>query len=171
MRTFFLGLVTSLLLYNHQILAQTTVLTGARMTWYGSYAPAETKLVKDPSSTAGTRRVSSGISPPSTNTDRIPFLSNSRFGFGYQLIGSPPNGEVDLKYVTKVPAPGVVDPDTGRRKMVLQSTYPRLALSRKDLFCGEYLGDYKDPPAGVWTLQVWHGDRMLLEKSFTVGNQ
>jgi Domain of unknown function (DUF3859) len=170
MRTLFLGLLVTLLQFGHETLAQSPAITGARITWYGNYAPGATQLVKDPTSTAGERRVSSGILPPSTNTDRIRFDPDTRFGFGYELIGSRTNGPVSLKYVTRVPAPGVLDAKTGQRITVLENTYRNLALDRKDLFCGEFLGDYKEPPRGIWILQVWYGDRMLLEKSFTVGN-
>jgi hypothetical protein len=170
MRTLFLGLLAVVLPFSGEPLAQTPVVTGALMTWYGNYAPGETKLVKDPTSTAGVRRISSGILPPSTNTDRVPVDPNARFGFGYKLIGSPTSGLVSLRYVTKVPAPGVIDAKTGQRLTVLENTYRDLALDRKDLFCGEFLGDYKEPPRGIWSLQVWYGDRMLLEKSFNVGN-
>ena len=171
MRTFSLVLLAVMLPFGGETLAQTPVVTGALITWYGSYAPAETKLVKDPASTAGVRRISSGILPPSTNTDRIPFAPDARFGFGYKLIGSPANGSVSLRYVSKVPAPGVRDAKTGQRMTVVENTYRDLALDRTDLFCGEFLGDYKEPPRGIWSLQVWYGDRMLLEKSFTVGNR
>src|SRR5579863_10117171 len=113
MRTVFFGLLAAMLLFGGETAAQTTVVTGAQITWYGSYAPAKTRLVKDPASTAGVRRISSGILPPSTNTDRIPFAPNARFGFGYRLIGSPTNGSVSLRYVTKVPAPVIRDAKTG----------------------------------------------------------
>jgi hypothetical protein len=171
MRTLLLGLSTSLLLFTQQVSAQTPVVTGARMTWYGNYAAGKTTVVKDPASVTGTKVISSAISPPSTNTDRIPLVSDGRFGFGYELIGGPANAQVALKYITKFPPPGVRDAATGQLKLVKQNTYRDLAIGRKDLFCGEYLGEFKDPPAGTWTLQVWYGDRMLLEKSFAVGNR
>jgi hypothetical protein len=88
---------------------------------------------------------------------------------GYELIGGPANALVALKYVTKFPPPGIPDASTGQLKLVKQNTYAGLGIGRKDLFCGEYFGEYKNPPAGTWTLQVWYDDRMLLEKSFTVG--
>ncbi len=171
MRTFLLGLVASLLLFNHQTLAQTAAVTGARMVWYGKYTVGKTTVVKDPSSVTGTKTVSSGISPPSTNIDRIRLNAETRFGFGYELIGGPANELIALKYVTKFPPPGIPDASTGQLKLVKQNTYSGLGIGRKDLFCGEYFGEYKNPPAGTWTLQVWYGDRMLLEKSFTVANR
>jgi hypothetical protein len=169
MRTFLLGLLAALLLFNHQTLAQTAVVTGARMTWYGIYTVGKTTIVKDPTSATGTKAISSGISPPSTNVDRIPLNADTHFGFGYELIGGPANALVALKYVTKFPPPGILDASTGQLKLVKQNTYAGLGIGRKDLFCGEYFGEYKNPPAGTWTLQVWYDDRMLLEKSFTVG--
>jgi len=169
MRRLLLGLSASLLLFNQPISAQTAVVSGARMTWYGNYAAGKTKVVKDPASVTGTKVISSAISPPSTNTDRIPLVSDARFGFGYELIGSPADALVALKYITRFPPPGVRDAATGRLKRVKENTYRDLAVGRKDLFCGEYFGEFKDPPAGTWTLQVWYGDRMLLEKSFAVG--
>ena len=156
------------LIAGHQCFAQEAAVTGVRITWYGSYNPAQTVLLQDPSLTTGKRRISSGIVPPARNTDQIPFHRDVRFGFGFELLGDQPNALVNLRYVTKVPAPGIVDPKTRRRKTLIEEIYPNLALSQKDLFCGEYLGDYKDPPAGLWTLQVWDDDRLLAEKSFTL---
>jgi hypothetical protein len=170
MRAFLLGLLASLFLFNHQSLAKTAVVTGARMTWYGNYTVGKTTIVKDPTSVTGTKSVSSGISPPSSNVDRIPLKADTRFGFGYELIGGPANELVALKYVTKFPPPGIHDASTGQLKLIKQNTYSGLGVGQKDLFCGEYFGEYKNPPAGMWTLQVWYGERMLLEKSFTVEN-
>jgi hypothetical protein len=151
-----------------QCFAQEMAVTGVRITWYGNYDSGQTVLLQDSGSTTGKRRVSSGIIPPASNSDQILFRRDVRFGFGFELLGDQPNALLNLRYVTKVPAPGIFDLKTRRRKTLIEETYPNLAISQKDLFCGEYLGDYRDPPAGLWTLQVWEDDRLLAEKSFTL---
>lgn len=167
-RIFALWLLTSLLLFNRETLAQNATVTGATMTWYGVYTVGESKEVKDAESASGTRRIATGISPPRINNDRIPLAANTRFGFGYELVGRPSNAPVTLKYVFKFPPPGVRDVATGQMKLVEEATWPNLAIGRKDLFIGRFLATEQSAPAGAWTLQVWHDKRMLLEKSFTV---
>ena len=47
--------------------------------------------------------------------------------------------------------------------------YPGLALNQTDLFAGYVLG--QNDTVGTYIVQVWYGDRMLLEKIFKVVSQ
>ncbi len=68
----------------------------------------------------------------------------------------------------KIPPPGAVDPATGETRLTDVGTYPGLRLGRGDLFLGESLAQFKNPPAGPWTVQLWYEDHLLLEKTFTL---
>src|SRR5262245_43213177 len=103
-RTLMLAILASLLLFTQEVLSQDATVTGATMTWYGVYTVGDSKEVSD-----GTRREAKGISPPRANTDRIPIVANTRFGFGYEVVGSPSNATVNLRYVYKMPPPGMHD--------------------------------------------------------------
>jgi len=169
-RALLFGLLTAVLVFNHETSPQKVILTGARLTWYGPFTFAKETEVDEPSAATGKKDILSGIVPPAVNTDRIPFTAGTWFGFGYELVGQPSNALVTLKYVTKIPAPGLRDSVTGQSKLVSVSNWPDLALSRTDLFRATSLGDLEGTPTGTWTLEVWYGERMLLEKSFIVAN-
>jgi hypothetical protein len=167
-RALVFGVAAFLLAFNHATAPPKTVVTGARITWYGNFTFAKETEVDEPKAATGKKDILSGIVPPAVNTDRIPFIADTWFGFGYELIGHPADALVTLKYVTKIPPPGLPDAVTGQMKFVSESIWPDLAIGRKDLFRATSLGSLEDTPAGIWTLQIWYEDRMLLEKSFTV---
>jgi hypothetical protein len=166
MRALLFGLLTGLLAFNHESAPQKIVVTGARMTWFGTFTFAKETEVDEPSAATGKKDILSGIMPPAVNSDRVAFVAGTWFGFGYELIGQPSNGLVTLRYVTKIPPPGLPDVATGELKRVSESKWPDLAIGRTDLFRATSLGNLEGVPTGTWTLQVWYGERMLLEKSF-----
>lgn len=168
MRALVLSVLIAFLAFNQATSPPKAVVTGARMTWFGSFTIDKAKEVDEPSAATGQRDILTGIVPPLVNTDRIPFKADTWFGFGYELVGHPPDALVTLKYITKIPAPGLPDAVTGQLKLVSESNWPDLAIGRKDLFRGFTLGSLENTPTGKWILQVWHDDRMLLEKSFIV---
>ena len=163
-----IGLLVTLLASEHEAAAQSVVITGARMTWYGAFTVGRGRGAKDLGDGTGVQVQGSAVRPPMVNSDRIPFSADAKFGFGYVLIGEPANAHVRLRYVIKIPPPGAVDMASGSRKLTDEGAYPDLRLGRGDLFIGESLADFKDPPAGAWTVQLWHDDHMLLERTFTV---
>ena len=164
MRAFLLNLLLSCLLLSGPSFAQT--IFGARVTWYGIYTVAQARQDKEPASASGTKNFVTGITPPSTSSDIVRAVPGTRFGFGYQLAGQPANARITVRYVYRFPPPGVADAATGALKLMDETTYPDLDIDRKDLFIGRLLvGKF---PTGTWTLQVWYGDRMLVEKVFQV---
>jgi hypothetical protein len=169
LRALVFGLLATLLAFHHETAPPKVIVTGARITWYGPFTFAKETEVDEPGAATGKKDILSGVVPPSVNTDRVPFVAGTWFGFGYELIGRPSNALVTLKYVTNIPAPGLPDAATGKLTRVSVSTWPDLAIGRTDLFRATSLGDLQGTPTGTWTLQVWYGDRMLLEKSFIVG--
>ena len=167
LRACLVGLLISIALPGHEAAAQTAVITGARMTWYGPFTISKGRRVTEPGGTSGQVQ-STAVRPPMVNSERIPFAADAKFGFGYVINGQPANARIKLKYVIKIPPPGAVDAATGQIKQVDEGTYPDLRIGRGDLFLGESLAQFKDPPAGPWTVQLWYEDRLLLEKTFTV---
>jgi hypothetical protein len=59
---------------------------------------------------------------------------------------SPPVATVNLKYVTHIPKPGMRNPETGN-------------VTLTNVF-------YQENKVGVWTLEIWDGDRKLLSQDF-----
>jgi hypothetical protein len=164
---FAFAVLSSFLICNHTASAQEASITDAHVTWYGVYQTSNDSFVEDKSSLAGKRIVSTGIVPPKINGDRIPAILNSRFGFGFSLSGVPAGGLVRIRYVRNFPAVGILNAKTGERHFNEQGEF-RIGVDRKDLFVGYSFDEHDELVAGVWSFELWHGSRKLLEKSFTV---
>ncbi|HUI97864.1 MAG TPA: hypothetical protein VLX44_19055 [Xanthobacteraceae bacterium] len=162
-----LGTLASLALANQDAEAQSVVINGARMTWYGAFTISKGRRITEPGGTNGQVQ-STAVHPPMVNSERIAFAPDAKFGFGYVLNGRPADARVKLRYVIKIPLPGAIEAATGQNKLLDEGTYPDLRIGRGDLFLGESLAQFKDPPPGPWTVQLWYEDRLLLEKTFTV---
>lgn len=155
------------LTFPHTALAQQASVTSARLLWYGVYQAGSSSVIEDKTSATGARTISSAITPPQVNSDRIPAALNTRFGFGYALTGSPAGGTSGITHVRVFPPAGIVDPKTGERH-TSERVQTNFRIDRDDLFIG-YLFDHEmQLVPGVWLFQVWSGDQKLLEKSFTV---
>ena len=166
-RTLPFAALISFLLFHPAASAQQASVTGARMLWYGIYQAGSTSVIEDKTSATGTRTISTGITPPQINSDRIPAAINTRFGFGYALTGSPASGIAAITHVRVFPPAGIVDPKTGERH-TSERLETNFRIDRNDLFVG-YLFDHEiQLVPGVWLFQVWNGNQKLLEKSFTV---
>ena len=131
--------------------------------WYGLYNVEAVRTVEDPSVPGGQRRIGGKIEKPQTNSTRIPHTPGSYFGFGYVLNGPPSSEIIVIRHLQLIPPPGITD-NTGKAHDRLDRM---LNLSTgRDLFIGLSMGDRT--PLGIWTFQVWHGDRVLLERKFEV---
>jgi hypothetical protein len=137
----------------------------ATLTWYGVYAAAEDRVVRDDSSWTGDRIVSTGITPPQVDGDRISIVAGERFGFGFALSGPPEGTIVHLRWVRLFPPPGVPVSGVGERRNREEQDLA-FAIGQKDLFLGYRIDRSEDNLPGTWTFQLWDGDRRLLEKSF-----
>jgi hypothetical protein len=162
-----IAILSLLLLFHYPVWAQEASVTGARMLWYGVYQAGSTTTIEDKASPTGRRTVSSGIVPPTVNSDRIPAALNTRFGFGYVLMGSPANAVAKIRHVRNFPAEGIVNPKAGQR-FFKEQVELNLGVSRKDLFIGYLFEENFTLVPGVWHFEVWNGNRKLLEKRFTI---
>lgn len=162
------GLLVFLAPFSPDAIAQGVVISGARMTWYGPFTVSKGRKVTEPGGVSGVEVQATAVRPPMVNSERIAFAADAKFGFGYVLNGQPADARVKLRYVIKIPPPGAVDARSGQTKLTDEGSYPDLRLGRGDLFLGESLAQFREPPAGPWTVQLWYEDRLLLEKTFTV---
>jgi hypothetical protein len=166
-RAFALAVAPLLMLGHYAAWAQETPIAEARLTWYGVYQAGRDAIVKDDSALHGARIVSTGIEPPKINSDRIPARLHSRFGFGFVLSGAPPDGIFRLRYVRNFPADGMTDAKTGERHFSEESELD-IRADEKDMFVGYSFDEADELVPGLWSFEVWDGDRKLFEKSFTV---
>jgi hypothetical protein len=170
MRTFVLALCAGSLLWNAAAIAQNASVAGATITWYGNFKPGKIETVPDAGTSPGKKDIVTKLTPPSTNSDRIIAVAPSQFGFGYVLNGRPATAVIKIRHVRKMPAPGMIDQKTGEA-VLTNTTFVNASIDRKDLFIGQAINNPASLPIGQWTLQVWYGDKLLAEKSFTVVKQ
>lgn len=112
------------------------------------------------------------------------------FGFRYKIIGQPaaappqqagatilgmqfgtqpasqPSAAVNLKYVTHIPKPGMRNPETGN--VTLTNVFYQEHKIGEELYRLYRLTERWEIVPGVWTLEIWDGERKLLSQDFLV---
>jgi hypothetical protein len=166
MRLVSFALLTALLAFGQPALAEQAIFTGVVIDWFGNYTSVE-KAVEDSDISTGKRYRGSNIVPPKTNSDEIKLNSKTTFGFGFTLTGSPPKADVSLRQVYKYPSPGMPIGTTGQFKPSdeVTSAFKFGGGSTVGYNIGSNTSDW---PTGTWTIQLWSGRKLLVEKNFTV---
>ena len=100
-------------------------------------------------------------------TRTIPAQQGVRFGFRYNIVGTPANATVLLHMVTIFPSPGLTNPATG--KTAARSEYDARATIGKRQYKDYGLDNAWEVVPGRWTMQIWYQGRKLAEQTFTVG--
>jgi hypothetical protein len=99
------------------------------------------------------------------STAIIPARIGTSFGIRYKVVGEPDKAEVTLRKVISFPPPGL---QPSRGKFVPQSE------SKVETMIGEKVADLYtledifELVPGVWTVELWDGERKLLTQSFTL---
>ncbi len=96
----------------------------------------------------------------------VPAQKGVRFGYTYRVIGQPLRAQVPLRFVTLYPAPGLVNPNTGKRTRQ-DEVWDLKAVGEPYVDGYTFDHDWEIVP-GAWTFQIWHQDRKLAEQKFTV---
>ena len=99
-------------------------------------------------------------------TESVPLRMGAQFGFRYRLDGGPAGAPVMLRRVTRFPAP--ITPDNGP---------PAQSVSEHNISmrvgATSYVGYGFDHPwelvTGTWSLEIWHGERLLIRQDFEIG--
>jgi hypothetical protein len=88
------------------------------------------------------------------------------FGVRFRSSGARDGERAMLHSVWKIPAPGIVNPNDG--KTYLQSTADFPTTIGSTHVRGYTFEQPWEIVPGTWTLEIWQGDRKLLEKSFEI---
>jgi hypothetical protein len=88
------------------------------------------------------------------------------FGVRFRSIGERNGERAALRSVWKIPAPGINNPSTGNTYRQSVSDFTTTIGSTH--WRGYAFDDSWEVVPGEWTLEIWQGDRKLLEKSFTI---
>lgn len=133
---------------------------------WGIYKTEVVRTVDAPESLSGkASTVSRRKTELLTETDRIPAVLGTLFGFRYTLVGEPRHRKVPLTLKILLPPPqGQMASDQVRPTITHTLTPP---ISKKD-FVGFGFQTKEEQIPGTWTFQISYGDRLMAEKSFTV---
>ena len=97
------------------------------------------------------------------STTNVPARIGVRFGFRYEILGTPTNAPITLRMVGKHPP--IRNATTG--KIETEQTYFLRSWIGKTYTSGS-LDEESDLVPGQWTFEVWHEGKKLCEQSFIV---
>jgi len=105
------------------------------------------------------------MSEPPADTARV----GIGFGVRFRSTGEPRGAQATLRSVWKIPAPGIHNPnnDITYRESVVDFTTAIGSVHWR----GYGLDQPWEVVPGTWTIEIWQGERKLLERSFTIGPQ
>ena len=133
---------------------------------WGIYKTEVVRTVDAPESPSGkASTVSRRKTELLTETDRIPAVLGTLFGFRYTLVGEPRHRKVPLQLKIVLPAHQGQMPSDPVRSTITHTLTP--PISKKD-FVGFGFQTKEEQIPGTWTFQIYYGDRLLAEKSFSV---
>ena len=98
-------------------------------------------------------------------TTTIPATLGVLFGFQYRTFG-PVRATARLKFVTLVPEPGIRNPNTGTTS--LRGEYFESVMLAGMHFKGYSFDHSWEIATGMWTFEIWEGDRKLASQSFNI---
>ena len=102
-------------------------------------------------------------------TNRIPAKVGIKFGFRYIIVGEPLDSRVTLKAVIVYPPAGVVSPKSGLLHTI---SYPKPGqIGANVSFVGYSADEAWELVPGIWTVQLWLGDKKFAEQTFTMTPQ
>jgi hypothetical protein len=99
-------------------------------------------------------------------TDRIPLKRGTTFGVMVDIHGARDGRERMLRKITRFPAPGLKNPQTGRTRPYSETL---VTVRDGDVLHGLFTFDHAwEMVPGTWSIEYWLGDEKLIGKEFTV---
>lgn len=99
-------------------------------------------------------------------TDRIPLQRGITFGIMVDIHGAKDGRERMLRKITRFPAPGLRNPQTGKTRPYSETL---VTVRDGDLLHGLFTFDHAwEMVPGTWSIEYWLGDEKLIGKQFTV---
>jgi hypothetical protein len=165
MKRFLIFLIVGLFYFSVIVNAEEIQVHGIDILEYGIYTTKKTKTIESPSLSGEKGRILKEVTF-ATETDRIDALVGTHFGFLFAINGEPKGRKVDIKQVTIFPASGLRDSMKG--EVFYKNEYiTSLEIGMKWLKGYGFDEEWELVP-GKWIFQLWHKDRKLAEKTFTV---
>lgn len=100
------------------------------------------------------------------DTSVIPAERGVRFGFRWEVFGSPSGANVQLRIVKRFPSLGITNPETHETTHVEERTVTvTMGVGHVTGYAFDH--DFVMIP-GIWTWEIWYGEQKLAEQTFTV---
>jgi hypothetical protein len=99
-------------------------------------------------------------------TTTVPAEPGVKFGVRFRVIGEPDAQPVTIKKVMIFPSTGLRAPTAPEPLMRSEDT--ATTTIGETSYTGFEFDDPWELVPGIWTMQLWQGDRMLAERRFTV---
>lgn len=99
-------------------------------------------------------------------TSRIPAAVGVSLGVNFEIIGEPAGAPVTIRFITRFPQPGLRDPKSG--KVHLTSVNDRQYRIGDASFRSYSFDEEWEIVPGVWSLEFWHGGRLIAAQKFEV---
>jgi hypothetical protein len=167
--------------------ARAQTIDSIQVTEYGIYTAEAAASNNAPGTASGKIDEVSNIKLLQSTTT-VPARPGVEFGFRYKINGpapppppaddtilgiklratppSPPAPGINLKYVTHIPKPGMRNPETGN--VTLTNIFYQVHKVGEELYRLYRLTEKWEVVPGVWTLEIWDGERKLLSQDFLV---
>lgn len=143
--------------------AQTPIVARAELISYGVYTANSTNCVRDE---RGVLRCQLSDVRHALTTRTIPAEPGVMFGVSFRIIGAPEGDLAQLRKVWRFPEPGLRSP-------TVADPIRRLERMESRIIGGEAVATYRfddnwELAPGVWRLEFWQDDRLLLAQDFTI---
>ena len=181
------GLLAACLLCLSLDVAHAQSVQAIEITEYGIYTTDSPAGAAAPGTASGRIEQVSNIKLVQSTTT-VPARVGVEFGFRYKIVGQPaaapppqagttilgiqlgsqpappPVATTNLKYVTRIPKPGMRNPETGN--VTLTNVFYQEHKVGEQLYRLYRLTERWEVVPGTWTLEIWDGDRRLSSQDF-----
>lgn len=156
---------TIILLSTSIVNAEDILIYGIDIIEFGVYTSKISQTVSESDTTMGKRHIVKEILLVK-QTDEIQAEIGVQFGFRYIVRGVPEGAKAQISMVTILPPEGLRNTKTGDVKYRNQHTVYN-TLGKKS-FRAYLIEEEWEIVSGKWTFQLFHENRKLAEKTFTV---
>jgi hypothetical protein len=149
--------------------AQTPTVTGITVINVGTYTAATTSAAARSGQQSPTGTVGTDVNWQfmSTSPDVLGEVG-AEFGIEFRIDGKPAGEGITLYLAITFPSQGIRNPNTGDVMHNAKIAFPNMKIGELSVLGYGFDNKWEIVP-GEWTLQIWYQDRMLVERSFTVG--
>jgi hypothetical protein len=134
------------------------------LTNYGIYTGDVARNIADATMPTGYRTDAANIHFTET-TDTVVGRVGEAVGVEWRVDGAPQGAPLQVEWVIRVPDPGMRSPQ-GETTHIAK--VPAGEIIGKDFAEGYRFDNAWEIVPGVWTFELWYGDRKLASKSLTV---